>query len=31
VLPILPASAGATAAKVLVRVFCIMLFDKFPP
>jgi hypothetical protein len=31
VLPMLPASAGATAAKVLVCFFCIMLFVKFPP
>ena len=30
VLPMLPALAGATAAKVLV-CFCIMLFVKFPP
>ena len=30
VLPMLPASAGATAAKVLV-CFCIMLLVKFPP
>jgi hypothetical protein len=30
VLPVLPASAGAVAAKVLVCFFCIMLFVKSP-
>jgi hypothetical protein len=30
VLPMLPASAGAMAAKVFVCFFCIMLFVKFP-
>jgi hypothetical protein len=31
VLPMLPASARATAAKALVCFFCIMLFVKSPP
>jgi hypothetical protein len=30
VLPMLPASAGATAAKALVFFFCIILFVEFP-